>query len=145
MSTSTYSFLDVSGFINHPVLGPYTFTGQGVGEITVSMDVDRTVHDVAADGSVMVSKVAGNPGRITINVQQTSDLYKWLIRAYNLSIIGNTSIWAGLSVLIRSVTDATSHTCTGVSFNKLPDKTYAASGGKVSFVLPAADILTIPA
>ena len=141
----TYSFLDVSVIILHPVIGAFTSTGEGLGELTVTMTTERTAQDIAADGSIMVSKVAGNNGQIAINTQQTSILYKWLVDAYNISWQSATSLWAGMSVLIRSADDGTSHLCTGVSFNKLPDKVYQAHGQKVTFTLPCADIQTMTA
>ena len=75
MALSTYSFLDLSGSISHPTIGSYLFTGEGVGDINISMSTDRSAHDVASDGSVMVSKIAGNNGTITITAQQTSPLH----------------------------------------------------------------------
>lgn len=83
MALSTYSFLDLSGSISHPTIGSYLFTGEGVGDINISMSTDRSAHDVASDGSVMVSKIAGNNGTITITAQQTSPLHFWLLDWYN--------------------------------------------------------------
>ena len=67
MEITTYSFADLVGSISHPKLGIYMFDGTGVGSVTISKTSDRTAHDVASDGSVMVSKVAGNNGTITID------------------------------------------------------------------------------
>ena len=75
---STYSFSDVVGSIHCDLMEDYVFTGKGVGSITISKSTERTTHDIAADGSVMVSKVPGNNGTVTIEVQQTSPLNKWL-------------------------------------------------------------------
>jgi len=80
---STYSFLDVTGAIAHPSLGAYTFTGEGAGDITISMAGDKTVHDVANDGKIMVSKIAGDNGQMSVSCQQTSNLHKWLLAWYN--------------------------------------------------------------
>ena len=55
MATTTYSFSDVSLVLSHPSVGKCTITGEGVGSVTVSRANDLTQHDVAADGSVMVS------------------------------------------------------------------------------------------
>ena len=56
---STYSFLDLNGVIDHPSYGSFNIVGQGLGEAVVSMATDKTVHDLAADGVVMISKMAG--------------------------------------------------------------------------------------
>ena len=140
---STYSFLDLSGAVSHPNLGAYTFTGEGVGEITVSMDIDKTVHSVGADGSVMVSKIAGDPGTITVHVQQTSDLHKWLLAGYNSILLGDTSMWAAMAILLRNTSDGTSHIASGVSFQKVPDKSYQAQGQMVAWVLKAANLQSL--
>lgn len=145
MGFSTYSFLDLAGVIAHPSVGIYTFTGEGTGNISVSMATERTVHDVAADGSVMISKVAGNNGSITISAQQTSPLHKWLLNLYNYVVQAGTDEWAQTSIAMRNTSDGTSHVAAGVSFGKLPDKPYQAQGQQVSWTLMCADIQSLNA
>ena len=137
---STYSFLDLNGVIDHPSYGSFNIVGQGLGEATVSMATDKTVHDVAADGVVMISKMAGNNGSVTVNAQQTSDLHKFLLGLYNYLLYADTSEWAMINITLRNVVDGTSHFATGVSFQKVPDKPYQAQGQRISWVLMAADI-----
>lgn len=143
-NTTTYSFEDVTGALAHPLLGAYTFDGKGTGEITIEMDADMSAHDRAADGSIMVSKLLGEPGRITISAQQTSALHKWLLAAYQALKLANTSAWAQMAATIRSVSDGTSHVITGMSFQKIPPKSYQAQGQRVSWVLMAADVQNLP-
>lgn len=138
-----YSFTDLSGAIAHPALGAYTFTGEGTGEITVSYSTERTVHDIAADGTVMVSKVAGNNGVVTISAQQTSDVHKWLVNAFNIVWVLPTSQWASFSATLRNVSDNTTHVLTGMSFGKIADKPYQAQGQRVTWTLMAADIISL--
>ncbi len=145
MMNTTYSFLDLSGAIAHPALGAYVFTGEGTGEITVTMSTEKSAHDVAADGSVMVSKIAGDNGTVTIQVQQTSAIHKWLLAAYNALKIADTSQWAQMAATLRNVADGTAHLAYGMSFQKVPDKVYQAQGQKVSWVLMAADIQSVSA
>lgn len=140
MSTTTYSFGDVSMVIAHPSVGQYVATGVGIGSITTTMTTDRTTHDVAADGSVMVSKIKGRNGSHTIAVQQTSDLHKWLLKLYNYLEQAPTSEWIGISVTVRAPSMQDLIRSTGVSFQKLPDRPYQAQGQQVSWVLMAADI-----
>ena len=142
---TTYSFLDLSGSIAHPDLGVYIFTGQGIGSVTVSMANDKTAHDIAADGIIMISKIAGQSGTVTISCQQTSALHKWLLTAYNALYIAPTDSWAQINMLLRNTSDGTSHVVTGASFNKIPDKAYAANGAQVSWVIMAADIQSLAA
>jgi len=145
METSTYSFLDLSGAIAHPDLGAYIFTGQGVGSVTVALANDKSAHDIAADGAVMVSKIAGLTGMITINCQQTSALHKWLLTAFNALYIAPTDSWAQMTIALRNTSDGTSHVITGASFGKIPDKAYAAQGAQVAWTLMAADIQSVAA
>lgn len=83
MAHSTYSFTDITATISHPSYGSYSLEGEGIGDMTISKVTDRTAHDVAADGHIMVSKIAGNNGNITINAQQTSGLHNWLQGLFN--------------------------------------------------------------
>lgn len=142
---TTYSFLDLSGAVVHPDLGAYIFTGQGVGSVTVTMDTERTAHSVGADGTVMVSKIAGHNGKITIECQQTSAVHKWLLAAENALYIADTDAWAEMTATLRNTSDGTSHIITGMSFGKVPDKQYQAEGQMVTWTLWAANIQNIPA
>ena len=97
-NTTTYSFTDLAGSISHPTLGFYLFDGTGVGSVSISKATDRTAHDIAADGSVMVSKIAGNNGTVSIETQQTSELHKWLLAWFNALCQLPTSEWASTSM-----------------------------------------------
>jgi hypothetical protein len=140
MGQTTYSFLDLAGAIAHPNRGAYTFTGEGVGEVTVTMSTDHTAHDVASDGSIMVSKISGNNGSVTISCQQTSPVHKWLLAWHNYLLNAPTDQWAQTTALLRNTTDGSSHVVTGVSPQKMPDKQYQAQGQRVSWTLMAANI-----
>lgn len=140
MPTTTYSFGDVSMVIAHPSVGQYVATGAGLGSIATTMTTDRSTHDVASDGSVMVSKIKGRNGSHTIAVQQTSDLNKWLLKLYNYLEQAPTSEWTGISVTVRAPSMQDLIRSTGVSFQKLPDRPYQAQGQQISWVLLAADV-----
>jgi Protein of unknown function (DUF3277) len=146
--SATYSFKDTSGSLTNPVLGgsPIVFAGEiGVGEFVITMHTDRTVHDVSADSTVMPSYIAGDNGAITIMVQQTSYIHAALLTLYNIlksaADSGDVSNWASTALSLRNVVDGSQHLLTGVSFSKIPDKTYAAQGGRLSWVLMAANVV----
>ncbi|TWH46333.1 phage protein [Sporomusa sp. KB1] len=141
---STYSFLDLTGVINHPSFGAYTLTGKGVGEITISMATDSTNHDIGVDGAVIPTQIPGRNGMITIRVQQTSTLHKWLLGWHNyLSGPGTPrNEWLMTTVLIRGRTLKIQHTARGVSPQKIGDIPYRAQGDLVTWNLMAADIQT---
>ncbi len=140
MEHTTYSFTDSVGSISHSTVGDFIFTGEGVGSATIAKATERTVHDVAADGSIMVSKVAGNNGTVTIECQQTSPLQKWLQKWFNTLVLLPANEWATTTILLKNTTTGGSHKCTGVSPQKEGDIPYQAQGGRVTWVLMCADI-----
>lgn len=137
---TTYSFLDSSIIISHPSYGPHILNGESIGQLTIDMAGDVTIHDVASDGSVMISKIAQNNGSITIEIQQTSSGYKYLLGLYNYLKGAPTEEWALTDIKCRNIADGTSHTLTGVSPQKKPTKVYSKQGQNVSFSWMAANI-----
>ena len=144
MEVTTYSFTDLAGSISHPTFGAYLFDGTGIGSVTISKATDRTAHDVAADGSVMVSKIAGNNGTLTIECQQTSAIHKWLLAWFNVLWQLPTSEWASTSLTLRNSATGTRHIISGVSPQKEPDTPYQSQGQRVSWTLMCAEITNLP-
>lgn len=140
MSYSTYSFEDVTCSFQHPGVGAASSTGAGLGTISIAMAADKTVHEVAADGKVMISKIAGKNGNVAITMQQTSELHKYLLRWYNYVDIANSSEFAKMVLTIKSNNLGDVTTCTGVSPQKLADRPYQAQGQQVTWNLMAAEI-----
>jgi len=137
---TTYSFSDVNMVISHPNVGQHVSSGEGIGSISVSMATEKTEHNVASDGSVMVSKIPGDNGTIAITIQQTSTLNKWLLKWYNYLKAASTSQWAKTGITVRAPSMQDLITATGVSPQKLADKPYQAQGQLVTWNLMAADI-----
>jgi hypothetical protein len=142
---SMYSFQDVVAVFFHPLVGSFEFRGEGMGSFTITNTTDRTQHDVASDGSVMVSYIAGGNGAMQIEAQQTSDLHKFLLNWFNIistaANLQDVSNWATALVTIRSILDGSTHILKGVSPAKVPDKTYGQAGARVTWSLMAADVL----
>ena len=145
---STYSFKSLVGVLVNAVFGvsiPLTGGNVGFGQMTVTMTTERTAHDVAADGTVMVSYIAGDNGDIAIEVQESSVLHSALLSLYNQAITAanndDVSGWAATTISFRMLTDGTSHILSGVSFGKIPDKPYQASGQKMTWRMMAANIV----
>ena len=141
-----YSFKDLSGQFTSPVLSqPLFFAGQiGIKKITVSMATERSMHDLGADGTVLISAVAGNNGQVTIDCQQNSITHQALLRWYNAVKIafdaGDVSDFATASMTLRNISDGSGHNITGISLPKLSDKPYAAQAADIQWVLHAANI-----
>lgn len=138
MSTTTYSFDDVEVTFSHPGIGLYLINGKGIGSISVSMSTDKSAHDVAADGSVMVSKIPGNNAALDIEVQQTSEFHKWLTNYYNFVLLAPANQWASATVIIRDKVGGSLITAMDVSPLKRADKPYQAQGQRVTWPFLAA-------
>lgn len=141
MSTTMYSFETVTATFSHPGVGQFVASGQGIGSITLTMTTDRTTHDVAADGSIMISKVPGKNGTIALAIQQVSKLNQWLLKLYNHLETAPATNWANTTLVIRSQIMQDMITCYGVSFQKLPDRPYQAQGQQVTWQLMSAEII----
>jgi hypothetical protein len=143
MSYTTYSFSDVTCSFSHENVGSKSTTGTGVGSITISPSTTRTVHEVSADGNVMVSKVAGKNGTVSISVQQTSEVHQWLLNSwYNYidSSDASTADWAAMNITVKNSNFDEISTCTGVSPEKVADLPYQAQGSMITWNLMAAEI-----
>ena len=101
-------------------------------------------HDIAADGSVMVSKIAGNNGTVTIECQQTSAIHKWLSAWFNALWQLPTSEWASTSMTLRNTATGTRHIISGISPQKEPDTPYQSQGQRVSWTLMCAEVTNLP-
>ena len=137
---TTYSFTDVSAVLSHPSYGQFAMEGEGIGDFTINKMTERTAHDVAADGHIMVSKIAGNNGTITINAQQTSALHNWLQGCFNYCWAADTDEWARITLTIRAPKMGKMTIATGGSFNKEADEQFQAQGQRVSWTLMFADV-----
>ena len=137
--TSTYSFDDVDITFTHPAVGQYVINGKGVGTISVTMQTEKTVHDIAADGSVMISKIPGDNAAIDIEIQQTSEFHKWLVNYYNFVLLAPSASWALGSISIRDRVGGSLITAFDVSPVKRADKGYQAQGQRVTWPFLSAN------
>ena len=144
----TYSFKSLTGVLTNDVFGvsiPLTGGNIGVGSFTIRMTTGRTAHDVGADGTVMPSYIAGDNGEVDIQVQETSSVHSALLALYNQCVLAanndDVSGWAATAISFTLLIDGSTHTLTGVSFDKIPDKPYEAAGQKMTWKLMAANIV----
>lgn len=145
---NTYSFKDLVGSIVNPAVG---FTqllsggGVGFGAVRIIMTTDRTTHDIAADGTVMPSYLAGDNGVVEIEIQQTSPLHKAILGLYNACVVAanadDLAPWAATQITFRTLLDGSFHSATGCSFEKIPDKPYQAQGQKMTWRIMSANIV----
>lgn len=138
---STYSFEDVSCVMHHNALGSQSTTGQGMGSITISRSNDNTVHDVASDGSVMISKINAKNGTLVIECQQTSKLNDYLTKWCNYVESASSSEWAGMTVTVTSKNMNQKTTCSYVSPQRPGERPYQAQGQRVTWTLMAGKVI----
>ena len=137
---STYSFADVTFIMSHPSVGSFTFTGQGVGSITISRSNDMTQHDVAADGSVMASKIVIKNGTIALAIQQTSAAHEWLKKWVDYMTVAPTNEWTQTTGILQSDALGVNTTISGISPQKVADAVYQQSGQQETWNLMAMEI-----
>lgn len=142
--STTYSFDDVDVVFSHPSVGVHQINGQGVGTITVTMQTEKTQHDIASDGSVMISKIPGDNANIDIEIQQTSAFHKWLVNYYNFINGSDANLWAAASILIRDRIGGATINCIDVSPAMRAAKTYTAQGGRVTWNFKAGNCTEQP-
>lgn len=142
--STTYSFADCDIIFTHPGVGVHQVNGQGIGSITITQQTEKTVHDVAADGSVMISKVAGENASIDIEVQQTSAFHKWLLGWYNFIVVAPAIQWASAYILIRDKASGTTITAIDVSPVSRAAKSYQAQGQRLTWNLLAGNVTEVP-
>ena len=134
---STYSFEDLAVVFSHPGVGQIALQGEGLGSITFVMTNDISQQDLAADGSVMTSKINAPNGTIAIQLQQTSDAAKWFRRYINYCISAASDQFAQGTLIGSSKVMGVTHTCTGVSPQKRADASYQQAGQQISITLMA--------
>lgn len=139
-AVTTYSFQDISCVISHPSMGQHVVTGSGAKSISISRSNDLSSHDMAADASIMINKMASPNGSCTITAQQTSPLHKFLIALANYVKTATSDEFSTANIVVRAPEMGLNHTLTGVSIQKQPDVGYETSGGTISWVLLAANI-----
>ena len=140
MEKSVYSFDDVSLVISHPNVGKFTITGKGVGSVSIARSNDMTQHDVAADGSVMISKIVTKNGTIAIALQQTSSAHKWLKKWLAYLTTAPTSQWAETSAVLKLPSIGETINMSGISPQKRADAAYQQAGQQATWNLMAAKI-----
>jgi superfamily I DNA and RNA helicase len=136
----TYSFQDVSVTFSHPSVGQYVATGSGIGSINITMANDKTTHDTAADGNVMISKIKTRNGSIALSIQQVSWLNTWLTKWLNYLETAGADEWAQTKIVVRAPNMGETITAVGVTPQKMPDRPYQAQGQQVTWNLMAGDI-----
>ena len=140
MGHTTYGFKDLSVTMAHPAMGQIEIYGTGAKSITFAMANDVSSHDVAADGSVMTSKIEAQNGTVTIVVQQTSEAHKWFTKLHNYLNAGHLSEWAEISLIATGSHMRVTHEGSKMSIQKRPEAPYQSQGGEMSWAFLVSEL-----
>ena len=138
-----YSFTDLVGVITNPAAGAMiTLNGTGVGEMTFAKATEHVAQELSADGSVTISRIAGQNGTITISVQQNSPINSQLMAWENFcATSSDLSLFASGAAAFLTLNDHKTFDAIGVVPKKIPDQHYAAQSGMVSWELTCATLI----
>ena len=141
MAYNVYSLPDVKSVLYHPDVGTANLHLCGVGKITVSAAGALSSHTTTADGYVVVNRLKSTNGTITIEVPQNSlgddFLRKWAAGAKPTASPNRIAL--GTLTLTDNVSGFQT-VCTGVSLQKVPDRTYDRTATNVVYTLLATTI-----
>ena len=140
MKTTVYSLADVRAVLYHQDVGQCVLSSQGLGKIQIAHAGDISSHTATADGYVVVNRLRSSHGIITLEVPQNSSADEFLRRWARY--LKNVDSWAFALSALNIVDNAGYFTiyCEGVTPQKIPDRSYDAASGMVSWVLLAATI-----
>jgi len=145
---TTYSGRDLSGTLVNVIFGSISLSGikaEGIEKVMVRMTTSHANLKTGMDGAVVPSYVPGESGEVEFQVWQTSTIHQQFLAAYNTiataAAAGDVSQAFGCTLFMSNTTDGSSHTCTGGTFDKVPDKNYEAEAQVVSWLLKFANII----
>lgn len=127
---STYSFLSIAASLAGP--GGVISLGYGAGTaeegISVEPIEEKDLMTVGADGQIMHSLRAGNPGRATVRLLKTSPVNALLQNLYNLQR-SSAALWGQNVMVISDIVRGDILTITTVAFSRQTPITYGKDGG----------------
>ena len=138
--TTVYSFSDVKVVMYHPNVGQSVLSSQGLGKISIAASGDLSSHTATADGYVVVNRLKSAHGMITLEVPQNSSADEFLRKWARYLRHTESYLFAQSALNIVDTAGSFTITCEGVTPQKIPDRTYDAACGMVSWVLLAASV-----
>ncbi len=141
MSFAVYSLADTHTVLSHPQVGKGNLHRDGVGKIVVSRSGDLSSHTATADGYVVVNRLKSENGSIVLEVPQNSAADEFLRRwAGYLQSVEATEEFAASTLTIRDTAGGLTITATGVTPQKIPDRTWDRTATNLTYTLLAASI-----
>ena len=139
--TTVYSLADVRTVMYHQDVGQCVLSSQGLGKISSTHAGDLSSHTATADGYVVVNRLKTTNGTVQIEVPQNSSgddfLRRWARWARSTANPGRIALG---TLTITDNVSGFKTTCTGVSLQKAPDRTWDRTATNVTYTLLAATI-----
>ena len=141
MAYNVYSLPDCKSVLAHPDVGTANLHLCGIGKITVSAGGDLSSHTTTADGYVVVNRLKTTHGTITLEVPQNSvgDAFLRRWAKWARSTASPNRIALGTLTIQDSAAGFTV-VCTGVSLQKVPDRTFDRTSTHLAYTLLATTI-----
>ncbi len=138
---NVYSLTDTKAVLTHPYVGTANLHLCGRGRMVVSFSGDMSAHTMTADGTVIINRLKAENGIITLEVPQNSIadefLRKWC------KYLRNTARPDFFHLTTLTITDQAGGftlVCSGVTPQKIPDRTFDRSSTNLTYTLLAASI-----
>lgn len=141
MAYNVYSLPDVHAVLSHQDIGTANLHQCGHGKIVISASGDLTSHTTTADGYVVVNKLKSTNGVITIEVPQNS-IGDWFLRRWvrwQKNSQDPSRVALG-TLVIQDTAGGFNVTCTGVTLQKQPDRTYDKTSTNLIYTFLATTI-----
>ena len=141
MAYNIYSLPDCKTVLAHPDVGTVNLHQCGTGRIVVASAGDLSSHTNTADGYVVVNRLKTTNGTVSIEVPQNSAADGFLRRwaKWAKSTASPNRIALG-TLTIQDTAAGFTVVCTGVSLQKVPDRTFDRTGTNLTYALLATTI-----
>ena len=141
MAYNVYSLPDCKVVLAHPDVGTANLHQCGMGRVVVASAGDLSSHTNTADGYVVVNRLNTTNGTITIDVPQNSVgdgfLRRWAKWAKSTASPNRIALG---TLTIQDTVAGFTVVCTGVSLQKVPDRTFDRTATNLTYVLLATTI-----
>ena len=141
MTYNIYALSETKEILYHPGCGSCNLLTTGAGKIVISASGDLSSHTTTAEGYVVVNKLKSENGMITFEVPQNSpaDAYlrKWIKYVRNSK---KTDSFAKATLTVTDSAGGFTILCSGVTPQKIPDRTYDRTSTNLTYTLLAAVI-----
>ncbi len=141
MPYSVYSLADTKTVLFHPNVGQGNLHLCGRGKMVISYSGDHSSHTTTADGYVVVNKLVSDNGTITLEVPQNSIADEFLTKfARYLRNCESSQFLLGTLTVYDNASGRVIY-LTGVTVQKVPDRTYDRTATNVTYTLLAANVV----